>query len=366
MRLVPTRPGWTAPGSPWRKAGRALRILLLVLLALLVLAPGVRAQQPPDGAPPPPSGADGPLPAMPGDVPDEATRTSSSAQGSGSGALAFFLVVVLGLFGYHLLSNHALNARIDRLEELVRRGGLGGSRKDLVPFHWDTVLRCLEGGLPFLPGASLPRPGLVLLGAPSEALARDLLANLARTVLQDPELVVLAATRRMGPDELGRRLLSLEAGRDWRTLGAQEREALVRGSARDLERYERSLYCMTDLALTPQALFAACQDLLVEGEVGAVLLDGEDVLAPEGDRLDRLDRLRLLAARCHLAVYLVVTLDSQAWKAREREGLFTAVAELSPPAGGKARLAFQRFPGPAPELTLRVDPVSGLLAPGEA
>src|SRR5690606_32957226 len=143
---------------------------------------------------------------------------------------------------------------------------------DLVPFSWDAVIRSLESGLPFLGGVRLPRPGLVLVGVRPADLRPAVLANLARTVLEDPELVAVAVTRSLGQEELGRRLLSLEAGRDWSTLGAAEREEVVKRLGKTMERYERSLYCMSDLVLTPRQLFDTCQELLAEGEHGAGLL----------------------------------------------------------------------------------------------
>lgn len=326
-----------------------LRALSLLLLTLLLVHGVALAQSPP----PPPGGGDpaaagvrpgGPPGVEEAPIPERSTATSTGTGGS----MAFFLVVVLCLFGYHLFTNYSLNARIDRLEELVRRGGLRGSpeRADLVPFSWDTVLRSLESGLPFLPGVKLPRPGLVLIGVRSAETTPLLLAHISREVMQDPELVVVAATRSLGAEELGRRLLSLEAGQDWRTLGSEQRAELLRRSSRDLERYEKSLYCMTDLVLSPAQLFETCQDLLREGELGAVLLDGLEVLAAEeGEGLpELLDRLRTLAVRCHVPVHLVVPVGSAAWTARDDGERFLAVAEAEP---GGDRVSFQRFPGPA-------------------
>lgn len=351
--------------------GRAALSLLLLAFLVLALAPGALAQAPPpsdgssglrDGATMP-GGGDPPAADGPASMPAEAS--AAQAQGrSGASNTAFFLFVALGLFGFHLFTTHGVNARIDRLEELLRRSGLGSRERDeLVPFSWDAVLRSLEAGHPFLPGLSLSRPGLVLVGVASPDLEPLVLVNVARTVLADPELVVLAVTRRLGPDELGRRLLSVESGRDWRTLGSQERQALLQGTARELQRYERSLFCMSDLVLTPRQLSETCQELVKEGELGAILLDGLEVLAPEEDLPlgDLLDHLRLLAARCHVPVHLVVPTSSPVWEARRESGGFLAVAEVQPPADGAVRVLFHKFPGGLPECSLRLDPASGRL-----
>lgn len=357
---------------------KTLRAFSLLLLALLFLGGAAFAQSPPPPGPPGgqgqpappgmqgqpgtpgqagPQGQPSPAGVRPGGgpggeeapIPERSTSTSTGAGGS----MAFFLVVVLCLFGYHLFTNYSLNARIDRLEELVRRGGLRGSpeRADLVPFSWDTVLRSLDAGLPFLPGVKLPRPGLVLIGVRSAEATAPLLARIAREVLQDPELVVVAATRSLGAEELGRRLLSLEAGQDWRTLGREQRDELLRKSSRDLDRYERSLYCMTDLVLSPAQLFETCQELLRDGELGAVLLDGLEVLVPEEDEglPELLDRLRTLAVRCHVPVHILVPVGSAAWTLRDDAERFMAVAEAEP---GGERVSFHRFPGQAAEAAL--------------
>ncbi len=286
-----------------------------------------------------------------------------ASESSGTGTVAFFLVVVLCLFGFQLFTSHGLNSRIDRLEQVARKASGVKAGDELVPFSWDAVLRTLEGGAPFLPGLLLPRPGLVLVGVSQPALIPVLLANITRCVLQDPELAVLAVTRSLGADELGRRLLSLETGRDWRALGPEARRSLLLGTARGLQRYERSLFCTTDLALTPQQLFEACQDLRKEAELGAVLLDDPGMLVGDPDVPDAriLDHLRLLAVRCHVPIHLVVPLDSPIWQAREDSDLFLAVAEAAPLVEGQVRIRFQQFPGPLPEVAVRLDPVSGRL-----
>ncbi len=292
----------------------------------------------------------------------------SESSGTGTGTVAFFLVVVLCLFGFHLFTSHGLNSRIDRLERMARKASGSREGDELVPFSWDAVLRNLEGGAPFLPGVTLPRPGVVLVGVSQPELIPILLANLSHCVLQDPELAVLAVTRSLGADELGRRLLSLETGRDWRTLGPEARRSLLQGTARGLQRYERSLFCMTDLAVSPRQLFEACQDLRKEAEMGAVLLDDPGVLVGEPDlpEIGILDHLRLLAARCHVPVYLVVPLDSPAWQAREEFDSYVAIAEIPPVVEGRLGLRFHRFPGSAPELELRLDPASGRLEPARS
>ncbi len=371
---APRNPNLHFPGS-LSGLGPAFRALalLLALLAGVFLSSPAWAQ----------GGAGGPEPGLRGGatMPGGGNAPPASVQGSGvggeeqvipnrpsgsssTGVVAFFLVVVLCLFGFHLFTSHGLNMRLDRLEEVVRQsGGELRERDQLVPFSWDAVLRTLEGGVPFFPGVSLPRPGLVLTGVATPGLQTVVLANLARNVLQDPELLALLVTRSLGPDELGRRLLSLESGKDWRALGPEERRSMLQGTARDLQRYERSLYCMTDLVLTPRQLFDTCQDLLKDGELGAVLLDGLEVLVPgeEGQAGDLLDHLRLLAARCHVPVHLVVSVGSPLWQARNEPGLFLAVAEIPPLVDGTVGVVFHRFPGQAPELTLRLDQVSGRL-----
>lgn len=351
-------------------------LLLALVLGLLLPAPlmaqgdgggqesGLRGGATMPGGGTAPAGASAPPWSARGN--EEQVIPNRPGGSSSTGLVAFFLVVTLGLFGFHLFTSHGLNARLDRLEDVVRQqGGDLRERDRLVPFSWDAVLRTLEGGLPFLPGTRLPRPGLVLTGVATPDLQPAVLTNLAHGVLQDPELLALAVTRCLGPDEMGRRLLSLESGRDWRTLGPEERRAVLEGTARNLQRYERSLYCMTDLVLSPRQLFDTCQDLLKDGELGAVLLDGLDVLVSEeeGAAGELLEYLRLLAARCHVPVHLVVPVDSPLWEVRDEPGLFMAVVELPPLAGDLVNVVFHRFPGAPPQLDLRLDPVSGRLAP---
>jgi hypothetical protein len=130
-----------------------------------------------------------------------------------------------------------------------------------------------------------------------------------------------------------------------------------------LQRYERSLFCTTDLALAPHQLYEACQDLRKEAELGAILLDDPGMLVGDPDQPDVsiLDYLRLLAVRCHVPIHLVVTLDSPVWQARENSELFLVVAEVKPVVEGQVRICFQQFPGLLPELALRLDAVSGRL-----
>lgn len=345
----------------------ALLMGLAVWLALLVV-PSVWAQAPPGGNEPGVRGGatmpgGGIEPPGEGAAPSERLIPARAPKSPGTGTVAFFLVVVLCLFGFHLFTSNALNSRIDRLEQLARKasGALGDN--ELVPFSWDAILRTLEGGSPFLPGLSLPRPGLVLLGVSQPELGPILLTNIAHGVLQDPELVVLAVTRSLGADELGRRLLSLETGRDWRTLGPEARRSLLQGTARRLQRYERSLFCTTDLALAPHQLYEACQALRKEAELGAILLDDPGMLVGDPDQPDVsiLDYLRLLAVRCHVPIHLVVPLDSPVWQAREDADLFLVVAEVKPVVEGQVRICFQKFPGLFPELALHLDAVSGRL-----
>jgi len=360
--------------TPGRWVGRVL--LLALLIGLLLPAPllaqgdgggqesGLRGGATMPGGGTAAAGASAPPWSARGAY--EQVIPNRSGGASGTGLVAFFLVVVLGLFGFHLFTSHGLNARLDRLEEVVRRNGGDLRERDrLVPFSWDAVLRNLEGGLPYLPGALLPRPGLVLTGVAGPDLQPAVLTNLAHGVLQDPELLALAVTRCLGPDEMGRRLLSLESGRDWRTLGPDERRSVLQGTARNLQRYERSLYCMTDLVLSPRQLFDTCQDLLKDGELGAVLLDGLDVLVSEeeGTFGELLEHLRLLAARCHVPVHLVVPVGSPLWEVRDEPGLFTAVVEMPRVADDLVSVVFHRFPGAPPQMDLRLDPVSGRLAP---
>jgi len=346
----------------------ALLMGLAVWLAVLVV-PSAWAQAPPGGIEPGVRGGatmpgGGIEPFGEGSAPgSERLIPARASESSGTGTVAFFLVVVLCLFGFHLFTSHGLNSRIDRLEQLARKASGARGGDELVPFSWDAVLRTLEGGSPFLPGLFLPRPGLVLVGVSQPELGPVLLANLTRCVLQDPELAVLAVTRSLGADELGRRLLSLESGRDWRALGPEARRSLLQGAARGLQRYERSLFCTTDLALTPHQLHEACQDLRKEAELGAILLDDPGMLVGDPDMPDAsiLDHLRLLAVRCHVPIHLVVPVDSPVWQAREDSDLFLAVAEVTPVVEGQVRICFQQFPGPLPELALRLDPVSGRL-----
>lgn len=285
--------------------------------------------------------------------------TAVSAQ-SGRGMIVFFLVVMLCLFGYYLFTNYGINARIDRLEELLRRHGLANRYRDeLVPFSWNAVLRSLEGGLPVLPDLLLPRSGVVMLGVGNQSLKTSsghqnqlsqlVIANIAHSVLDSPELMVLTITRGLGGDELGRMLLSMQAGNDWRDLDDVKRQALLNEHSSDLERFEKSLFYLSDLVITMPQLFNSCQELLKDGELGAVIIDNLDVFI--GDEpmtsAEILEQLAILASRCHVPIILVVSENSPEFKAFKDNPGFLAVGHIR--ANNETiQSSFDKFPGQSP------------------
>ncbi len=287
------------------------------------------------------------------------SETSSSGKVSSNyrtgSSTAFFLVVVLCAFGYFLFSNYEINARIDKLSDQARLRNEERDIDELVPFSWNSVLRNLEGGLEVLPNLRIARPGLVLIGAssgnnsgltPKETI-KVLEVNCAGTILADPELSVIVASSFFGADELGRSILSLEAGRDWRKLTNEERESVLRRHSRSLERYERSLFCLSELYVSTSELFSYCRELLKECDIGAIVIDNLSLFNSDGceENPDVLERLRLIAVRCHVPIIIIIDADSDSWKTYAESGLMTASGVISADEGNYFTAEFTKFPG---------------------
>ncbi|MBQ7568636.1 hypothetical protein IJT17_07530 [bacterium] len=295
------------------------------------------------------------------DIPDvtaaAAETRSSSSSGNGT---TFLLIVVLGLFGFYLYNNQSTNERISRLEAALK-GGAGSTRErdELVPFSWNSVLRSLEGGFPVLPGLVLPKPCLFLIGLekPADAGSQDLAerrmqvtANMVRTVLRDPEMLVLAVLRHLGSCDLGRAILSQEGEHRWSDMTDDERQAMLRRCGKTLDRYEKSLYCLNDLVLTSTQLYRTCQELLSNGDLGAIILDDIAVLVPDEHFSEKEEQksllqrevceaLRLLAVRCHVPVCVIAEVGSDTWNELIRCEVCEAVTRLDW-RDGQVRAAF--------------------------
>ncbi len=241
----------------------------------------------------------------------------------------FLLIVMIALFGLYLYSNNSTNSRLNRLEASLRGGaGYRRERAELVPFSWDAVLHSLNGGFSLLPGLVLPSPCLFLLGIENkENIAeyrQQLVANLVNTVLQDPEFMTIAVLRHMGSTELGHQLLSQIGGSNWDEMDDSQRQEMLRHCGKDLEHIEKSLYCLSDLVLTPDQLYQTCQEVLETGDLGAVIIDDLAAIVPdeylstandgEANRhFDTAEFLRLLSSRCHTPLCLVTEIDSPTW-----------------------------------------------------
>ncbi len=262
----------------------------------------------------------------------------------------FLLVVLLALFGFYLYNNQSLVARINRLEAALRGGaGRVRERDELVPFSWNSVLKSIEGGFIVMPGLSLPKPSLFLVGIENEGnqdkfsfveCERVLVANMVNTVVQDPELTVLTVLRQVGSTDIGSQLLAILGDRPWQDLDETERQHLLSKHGKRLEHMEKSLYCLNDLVLTPTQLYQTCQELLNGGELGMVLLDSFDVLIPDEHlsadndneeewRSEISEFLRLLAVRCHVPVCVVTEYDSATWRELLQRQIPGAVARMT-------------------------------------
>lgn len=310
---------------------------------------------------------------------DSSSETSSSGKISSNyrtgSSTAFFLVVVLCAFGYFLFSNYEINARIDKLAEQVNLHNEERDVDKLVPFSWNSVLRNLEGGIEILPNLRIARPGLVLLGAKSEdnsglsvkEVIKALEVNCAGTVLYDPELSVIVASDFFVSDELGRSILSLEAGRDWRNLTNEERENVLRRHSRSLERYERSLFCLNELTVSPSKLFSCCRELLKECDIGAIVLDNLTLFSnDEGEeQADLLERLRLIAVRCHVPIMIIMDAETDAWKNIAESDYITACGIITAHAGNCFTAEFTKFPGAISECSWMYSAECGKLSDNE-
>lgn len=371
----------------WLRRAVSARVTLFVFVcvALWLACAGLGkpcfAQQPsqggqPGGAAMAPSGDNSKMPMLnaakgaPDSEPPARGATTNAGRG-GMTSLVFCLAVALWLFGYFLFTNYGINNRIRRLEEAVRNG-VGGTRErdELVPFSWNSVLRSLTDGFVLLPGLRLRRPGLVLLGVDGGVELRgNVVSNVAYNVMQDPELVVLCVTHEFGVDDVGRRILSIEAGSDWRKLEHREREDALQKCNHKLECYERSLYCMSDLVLTPRQLYNTCQEVLKDGDIGAIITDGLDVfVGEEDDSLEvLLEQLRLVAARCHVPVCVVVPEDSDTWNKLSYREIWSAVASLRADQDSSVlRGDFSVFPGALPEVSWLYNRESGAILAKDA
>ncbi len=285
------------------------------------------------------------------DIP-EIYEDSSASRSSGdfSSNTAFLLVVMLALFGLYLYNNQSLLARINRLEAALRGGaGRVRERDELVPFSWNSVLKSIEGGFAVMPGLNLPKPCLFLVGIENEdnqdrfsfaEQERVLVANMVHTVVQDPELMVLAVLRQVGSTDIGSQLLAFLGDRPWQELDEAERQHLLRQQGKRLDHMEKTLYCLNDLVLTPTQLYQTCQELLNAGELGLVLLDSFEVLVPDEHlsesndneaewRGELCEALRLLAVRCHVPVCVVTEYGSVTWRELQQRQIPGAVARMT-------------------------------------
>jgi hypothetical protein len=275
----------------------------------------------------------------------------------------FFLVAFLCLFGYLIFSNSVLHGRIEQLKEatLRTRGREGGP--DLTPFAWD--LLDFEEGLPLLgEGLAIRRCGLYLVGAQDPPLLETLTANMIYQILSLDDVAVVYASRRVEPDRLGRRLLSLEARTAWESLSAQVRRKIWQRFQRDAGRYETSLYFWHEPHWSAEGLLEGCQNLCQDQDLAAVIVDEPEVWTrPDADVTSLMEQLRLLSIKCGVPVFMLMTTTGSEftrWQALGGDRL-QGIIEFGAPAEGEQqmRIHYVKYPEAPPTASFELKADSG-------
>lgn len=291
-----------------------------------------------------------------------AVAETAAAEAAAPSTGLFVLVACLCLFGYLMFSNYTLGARIERLEDDLRKGR--GEPGELSPFSW-SVLQGAYDPLPFLGNSlAVTRPGLYLVGARDPALVPTLAANIIQQLMGRDDLAVILVSQRISQDELGDMLLSLEAGVAWDSLDRAEQDRLLHRMERDLRRYEEQLWLVGDLDWSPDTLFAQVVRLQenLKGPAALLVDDPRALQNADGDGL--LDRLRLVSQKASLPVFLLVpSLENGAftrWQTVAAER-FVAILEFERPADGSESLPvhFIRYPEAPPQAVFELNAATG-------
>ena len=283
--------------------------------------------------------------------------------------LIVILAVLLCLCGYLALSHRAMRVRLAEISDSV--GEQGPTRSRLSFFSWD--LMEIEEGLPVLgEGLFIRRCGVYLMGAPDRSLLETLEANIIFQLLSLEDLAVIFVSRRTGPQQLGRRLLSLENGGTWEGLNAHERRRAWGRMRRELQRYESSLYLLQEFTWGPESLLEACEQVSRSHDVGAILVDDSDIgSGSDADVTEFLERLRLIANRYGAPIFLLMPMQSTEEKARWQllQGLagdrVQGILEFEGPGedGRSLRIHYVKYPEAPPASKFELNVATGQIMP---
>jgi hypothetical protein len=304
--------------------------------------------------------------------PAQASSTYASWQ---TGLPAFDLVAVLILLGYLTYLGYSLHSRIDLLQpgRLEASPTAAAEEPAVQAFSWDAALATPTHAIRLLGEATdLGASGIHVLAGARGTVAQALITNLVFEAVRSEGGRVLFVSTRTGMDELGQRLLCIESGQAWSTLGRVEQDALLRQLEPKLLRYQEQVQVLADLGdgletlgrLTA-SLRASHPDvrLMVLIEEPGVLRGGQaDAIAAWFDTLQR------LAARNQAAVVVATTVIDPGslaeWNAQWGDGCKT-LARLVPDDGAPALVGVEllRSPQPAALTKLEISVASGQITP---
>lgn len=283
--------------------------------------------------------------------------------------LIVILAVLLCLCGYLAISHRAMRARLAEISDALDEAGPVGGR--LAPFSWD--LMEIEEGLPLLgEGLTIRRCGVYLVGTPDRSLLETLEANIIYQLLSVEDLALIFVSRRTGPQQLGRRLLSLENGGTWEELNAHERRRAWGRMRRELQRYESSLYMLQEFTWGPESLLEACEQVRRSQDVGAILVDDSEIgSGSDAEVTEFLERLRLIANRYGAPIFLLMPMQSSEEKARWQslQGLagerVQGILEFEGPGedGRRLRIRYVKYPEASPASSFELNVATGQIVP---
>jgi hypothetical protein len=275
--------------------------------------------------------------------------------------------VTLCLFGYHLFSTYTMNARIDRLEEILRSDSRGRTptREDLLSFSWEGILDDMDRNQSLLPGDVLKiAPGVALIAIPDYSLFLTISANFLRHCIRDDAAGALFLSPTFGEREIGRALLTLESGKDWGALPVEEREKIADSMADAVGAYEERLFQQTGMKSTPHQVYEFCLGILEREDLRLVVGEEGALYEPDRDTPGGIaEMLRIIALRCSLPIVIFAfTGDERSlWHARESLASEISLLARVEAGDGKISVRVEKSPFQEKDSTLTLERPSGAL-----
>jgi hypothetical protein len=286
-------------------------------------------------------------------------QSTEAATESARNAPLFTLIAFLCLFGYLIFNNHLINSRLQQMSRGVSTEAEPTGAA--APFAWDDIGDDAAAVPLFGERVTISRSGLYLVASSDDSLLTTLAANMIYQALAVEDVTLLYVSQRMARDELGRSLLSLEAGASWEQMAAAQRSRTRRKLQAELEKYETNLFALEEMDWTPDRLFAAWQQLKGAGQsVAAILVDDPSLVRlPEARHVEIFDRLRLLSVKCGVPVFVLASTAAsiQATAGDRLTGVLEV--ELSSPNSKGLVVSFIKYPEAPPTASFELDSASG-------